>query len=115
MLAPLIFPRKISNLVLAGLSLILQVHPWGSRIVVTKSQRRKNHLISFLLVTSLELLAFVQLLVPLLLSSVCACVIFLRRLFKRCLDVLIRLPLNADQSRNQMTMPINSSISCFSS
>ena len=47
----------------------------------------------FILVTRLELLAFGQLLVPLLLSSVCTRVIFLRRLFKRCLDILIQVRL----------------------
>ena len=45
------------------------------------------------MVARFELLAFVQLVVPLLLSSSCTRVIFLRHPFKRSLDILIQVRL----------------------
>src|SRR4029077_9771138 len=67
--------------------------PMGLQNCGHKSQSRKNHLISFILVPRFELLAFGQLLVPLLLSSLCTRVIFLRHPFKRSLDILIQVRL----------------------
>jgi hypothetical protein len=57
------------------------------------SQARKDHLIFFMLVARLEFMAFDQLLISLLLGCRLAIVIFLRRLFKCCLDVLIQFRL----------------------
>jgi hypothetical protein len=51
----------------------------------------ENHLFPFTSITFLELLAFGQILISLFLSSVRASIKCIRRLFKRCLDVLFHV------------------------
>ena len=64
--------------------------PMGLQNCGHNSQSRKDHLIFFMLVARLEFMAFDQLLISLLLGCRLAIVIFLRRLFKCCLDVLVQ-------------------------
>src|SRR5262245_29798000 len=67
--------------------------PVGLQNCGHNSQSRKDHLIFFMLVARLEFMAFDQLLISLLLGCGLPIVIVLRRLFKRCLDVLIQFRL----------------------
>jgi len=67
--------------------------PMGLQNCGHNSQSRKDHLIFFMLVARLEFMAFDQLLISLLLGCGLPIVIVLRRLFKRCVDVLIQFRL----------------------
>jgi hypothetical protein len=67
--------------------------PVGFQNIGYRPESRKNHLVPFKSIPLLELLAFGQLLISLLLGSVCTSVIFLRHLFERRLDILIQIRL----------------------
>ena len=72
------------------------------------SQSRKDHLIFFMLVARFKFMAFDHLLISLLLGCGLPVVIFLRRLFKRCLDVFIQFCLlNLNRWASLMWVPIS--------